>query len=83
MGASLQEVKSDYLVSFRNYFGIRPGSREYEYVAENEIERFLAQAFGVPSEAMNRINLSDAAERYFLGIGVSMKDITALRENLR
>ena len=83
MGASLQEVVRDYLVSFSNYFGIRHGTREYDYVAENEIVRFLAEAFGVKSGDMAKINLADAAERYFLGIGVSESEIAALRENLR
>ena len=83
MGASLQEVIADYLVSFWNYFGIKQGTREYDYVAENEIVRFLAQAFGVKSEDMTKINLADAAERYFRGIGVSANEIAALREKLR
>ena len=83
MGASMQEVTEDYLVSFWNYFGIRKGTREYDYVAENEIVRFLAQAFGVKSEDMTKINLADAAERYFRGIGVSVNEIAILREKLR
>ena len=83
MGASMQEVTEDYLVSFWNYFGIRKGTREYDYVAENEIVRFLAQAFGVKTEDMTKINLADAAERYFRGIGVSVNEIAALREKLR
>ena len=73
---------SDYLVSFRNYFGIEQGSREYDFVAENEILRFLAEAFGVKSTDLERISLADAGERYFRGIGVSVQDITALREKL-
>ena len=81
-GATLQEVVSDYLVSFRNYFGIEQGSREYDFVAENEILRFLAEAFGVKSTDLERISLADAGERYFRGIGVSVQDITALREKL-
>ena len=82
-GATLQKVVSDYLVSFTNYFGIMPGSREYDFVAENEIVRFLAEAFGVKSTDLERISLADAGERYFRGIGVSPADIEALREKLR
>ena len=82
-GASMQEIIDDYLVSFWNYFGIRKGTREYDYVAENEIVRFLAQAFGVKSEDMTGINLADAAERYFRGIGVSQNEIAALIEKLK
>ena len=83
MGASMQEVISDYLVSFSNYFEVRPGTREYDFVAENEITAFLARDFGVKSEDMTRINLVDAAERYFLRIGVSVEEIKALRDNLK
>ena len=79
----MQEIIDDYLVSFWNYFGIRKGTREYDYVAENEIVRFLAQAFGVKSEDMTGINLADAAERYFRGIGVSQNEIAALIEKLK
>lgn len=82
-GASLQEVVSDYLLSFRNYFGVLPGTRAYDFVVENEITAFLARDFHVKSEELGRINLADAAERYFLGIGVSAAEIEALREKLR
>ena len=81
MGADIQEVTEDFLVSFYNYFGIVKGSEEYNFVAENEIQRFLAEAFGVKS--LEGINLSEGAERYFIGIGVSREDINALKEKLR
>ena len=81
-GASLQEVVSDYLVSFRNYFGVEPGTREYDFVAENEITAFLARDFHVKTNELGRINLADAAERYFLGIGVTPAEIEALRKQL-
>ena len=83
MGAEWGEVVSDYLVSFGNYFGIEPGSEEYDFVAKNEITVFLARAFGVKGEDMGRINLADGAERYFRGIGVSVRDLEVLREKLR
>lgn len=83
MGAKLDEIVSDYLVSFYNYFGVLPSTKEYDFVAKNEITAFLAQAFGVKSEELSGINLSDASERYFLGIGVTMNDIDFLREKLK
>ena len=80
MGANLNEVTADYLVSFYNYFGIAPGSEEYNFVARYEIQRFLAEAFGVKS--LEGVNLREAAERYFAGIGVSAEDIGTLRGKL-
>lgn len=80
MGANVNEITADYLVSFYNYFGILPGSKEYDFVARYEIQRFLAEAFGVKS--LDGVNLSESAERYFAGIGVSVEDIGRLRGKL-
>ncbi len=82
MGADLDEVVQDYLISFYNYFGIQPGSSDYEFVADNEIRGFLAQAFGVKLEEMPKVNLADGAQRYFLSLGLSVEDIDSLRKKL-
>lgn len=81
MGASSDEVVDDFLVSFWNYFGIESHSRDYEYVADNEIRPFLAQMFGVKDIA--KVNLREAAERYLLRIGVTAEEIETLKEKLR
>lgn len=83
MGASLDEVVQDYLISFYNYFGIMPGSSDYEFVADNEIRGFLAQAFGVKLDEIAKINLADGATRYFVSLGLSVKDIEALKNKLQ
>ena len=80
MGAGADEVVDDFLVSFYNYFGIESHSRDYDYVADNEIRPFLAAMFGVKDIA--KVNLKDAAERYALKIGVSEEEIKTLREKL-
>ena len=81
MGADSDEVVDDFLVSFYNYFGIEPHSRDYDYVADNEIRPFLAAMFGVKDIA--KVDLKEAAERYALKIGVSAEEIETLREKLR
>ena len=81
-GASLNEVVQDYMISFYNYFGIQPGSSDYEFVANNEIRAFLSQAFGVKLGLLSKINLIDGAERYFMSLGLSVKDIEALISKL-
>ena len=80
MGASAEEITADYLVSFYNYFGIRPHTKEYSFVANNEIRASLATAFGVKD--ISKANLSAAAERYLLRIGVPVSDIAELRRKL-
>ena len=80
MGATAEEVVADYLVSFYNYFGVEPGTGEYELVANNEIRPSLARAFGVRN--IESADLAAAAERYLLGIGVSPEEVAALRRKL-
>lgn len=80
MGASWPEVERDYMISFRNYFGVEHGTREYDFVVENEIRRFIAENFGVNNPETAR--LSEAAERYLLMIGVPSDDIGTLRRKL-
>ena len=73
-------MAADYLVSFYNYFGIRPHTREYDFVAHNEIRSSLAAAFAVKD--ISKADLVSAAERYLLRIGVPATDIEALRRKL-
>ena len=79
-GASWPEIERDYMRSFYNYFGILPGSKEYDFVVRNEILRFLSENFG--AENLLAVNLSDYAEKYLRGIGVSQADIDTLRRKL-
>lgn len=79
-GASLDEIVSDYLLSFTNYFGIMPGTRDYDFVANNEIRTFLSRAFGV--ENIERVDLAVCAERYLLQIGVNKLELDVLRKKL-
>ena len=80
MGASSDEIVKDYMISFYNYFGIRPGTSDYEFVAENEIRPFLASIFEI--KTIENANLSAAATRYLLKIGVPPEDIENLKNKL-
>ena len=79
-GASWPEVVRDYMTSFYNYFGILPGTKEYDFVVKNEITRFIAENFGINNP--ENANLYEAAERYIRGLGVSQADIDTLRQKL-
>ena len=81
-GASLDEVVGDYMLSFWNYFGIMPGTEDYEFIADCEIRKFLAQAFGVKPHELGSIKLADGSERFFRSIGVTVNEIENLREKI-
>ena len=80
MGATPGEISEDYAKSFYNYFGVKTYTSDYNFVVNNEIRPFLAAILGVKD--IDNVNLSDAAERYLLRIGVSAVEIESVRANL-
>ena len=80
MGASIGEVTQDYMTSFYNYFGMMPGTKEYDFVVRNEVYGFLSSNFGV--DDIQAANLAECAEKYLLGTGVAQNDIDTLRGKL-
>ncbi len=81
MGASADEVVADYMVTYYNYYGVKPEEDRYQIIANSNIKKSLATAFGV--ETIDGIDLAAAAEQYLLAIGVSAEDIAQVRENLK
>ena len=80
MGASLDEVVSDYMVTYFNYYGVEPGTEQYNAIAHGNIERNLAIAFGIAD--IHGVDLAECAENYLLSIGLSHETIAALKTNL-
>lgn len=80
MGASADEVASDYMVSYYNYYGVVYGTGQYDSIARSHIEKSLASAFGVAD--IRRVNLPECAENYLQSIGLSRRTIAALKRNL-
>ena len=82
MGADADEVVSDYMLTYYNFYGIGPDSPQYEQIAASNIEVSLAKAFEVSSIRDTDVDLSASAEIYLAGIGMTEDEIAALKENL-
>ena len=80
MGASYDEVVSDYMVTFYNYYGITTDDVRYETIANSNIRKSLARAFEVTD--IENTDLSRAAEKFIKSIGLSDEDIIKLKANL-
>lgn len=80
MGASLDEVVADYMTSCYNYYGVQPGTKQYEIIASSNIVRSLSAAFGV--ENLHSADLSACAETWLSDIGLTGDEISALRTAL-
>jgi len=79
MGASFEEIKQDYMVTFYNYYGVTAGTDQYEQISNN-IVKSLKTAFGV--DDLTDTDLSKAAEKYLAELGVSADTIAAVKRNL-
>lgn len=80
MGATADEVRKDYMVTFYNFYGIKPGDEAYAEIAENNISVTLRIFFEV--DDLDSADLSGAAEKCFRLIGLNDTEIKNLRENL-
>ena len=81
MGATADEVVADYMVTYYNYYAVKPEGDRYPVIANSNIKKSLAAAFGV-ADIMD-VDLAAAAEQYLLDIGVSAEDIAKVKENLK
>ena len=79
MEASYDEVLSDYMVSFYNYYGVKPGDDKYEYIVKN-LSSNLCRAFGI-TDAANADLEAEAAE-YVKSLGLTDEELNALKANL-
>ena len=77
MGASAEEVASDYMLTYSNYYGLKPGTATYDAVRSGHIEKSLSLNLGVND--IYTADLAAAAEKYLLSIGLTDADIAALK----
>ena len=80
MGASLDEVVSDYMVTFRNYYGVKPGDDKYPVICQGNVMKTLKRLFGI--EDLETADLSACAQEYLKSIGLTADEIEALKTNL-
>ena len=80
MGASLEEVKADYMVTFFNYYGVQPGTEQYDVIVNANICKSLAAAFG--AESLEDQDLAALAQGYLLSIGMTEEEVAALKTAL-
>ena len=80
MGAGKDEVAADYMLTFRNFYGVEPGTEQYDVIARSNILKALAAAFG--ADSLDGLDLAKAAEEYLLSIGMADAEIAALKTKL-
>lgn len=84
MGGTLEEITSDYMLSYENYYHVEKGSNQYQRIAESNILATLRTVAGLEKgSSLEGVNLQEAAEHYLMEtVGLSAEQVTALRDNL-
>jgi protein tyrosine/serine phosphatase len=80
MGASYEEVVADYMVTYYNYYRVKPGTEKYAAIAESNIIKSLQAAFGVTD--LTTADLKAEAAEYLKAIGLTDGELAALAANL-
>lgn len=91
MGAKPDEIREDYVTSYKNFFSVFDNVQEAlpqqqvelikELVITNLKHSFKIQ--GVDISDIENVNLADATEKYLLSIGMEKSEIEALRNRLK
>ena len=85
MGAELEEIIDDYMLSFYNYYGIDQEAEpeRYEAVLNNNLFAILYHVTGVNTyEELAQDDLESAVTEYLVKAGMTQNDILTLKENL-
>ena len=82
MGADADEIVTDYMLSYYNFYGLEPGTEKYEQIAASNIDSILASIIGISSIREEGTDLQACAETYLQKIGLSAEEISALKDRL-
>jgi protein tyrosine/serine phosphatase len=85
MGAELNEIMDDYMLSYYNYYGITEEKEpeRYQTILDINLLPFLCHVAGVDeSGELVQADLQAAATRYLLNAGMAQEDIAALKAKL-
>lgn len=83
MGASVEELIQDYMLSFRNYYGLLPEDDRYYTLARDGLMTQLATAFELSRpEDLYTADLPAEAAEFLLGLGLTQEEIDSLKANL-
>lgn len=83
MGASVDEIVEDYMVTYENYYGVQRGTSKYDKIAEGNIKESLRSICKIESGgSLEHVDLAAATESYLTSIGMGQLQIRKLKAKL-
>lgn len=77
MGATPEEIIADYMATYYNYYGVQPGTEQYDVIAASNIQKSLASAFHM-ADFFEGPDLMARAVHYMVEIGLSSEEYGAV-----
>lgn len=75
-GTPYDEVCKDYMLTYRNFYNVKPEDTAYSIILKNNLEKALGGLFQI--EDVETANLKERASEYLLSIGLSQEDLDTL-----
>ena len=82
MGLTYDEIASDYMTSYENYYHVEKGTEQYEAVKRSNIDSMLSFIAGVETKDLENVDLAGKAEEFLIAIGMEKSDIDTLKSKL-
>ena len=82
MGLTYDEIASDYMTSYENYYHVEKGTEQYEAVKRSNIDSMLSFIAGVETKDLKNVDLAGKAEEFLIAIGMEKADIDTLKSKL-
>ena len=82
MGLTYDEIASDYMTSYENYYHVEKGTEQYEAVKRSNIDSMLSFIAGVETKDLENVDLAAKAEEFLVAIGMEKVDIDTLKSKL-
>lgn len=85
MGADLDQIIDDYMLSFYNYYGITEENapERYQTILDKNLLPMMYHVTGAEDRsALAQIDLEAAVTQYLLNAGMTQEDLSALKEKL-
>jgi len=83
IGWDEEQIVADYMLTYSNYYGIEPGTKKYNMIAEKNVKEMLCFIAGTEIDAsLDGFDLQAAAEDYLVSHGMEKEAVKTLREKL-
>ena len=81
VGASAQDVETDYMLTYVNYYGVKPEDTSYGIILKNNLVKTLCGLYQIDS--IETADLKEKAEAYLLSTGLTAEQLFALTAKLQ